>query len=251
MIEDSNLGVSPVNNLDDQTIESHELFRQKYEERKASITQTDEELIELSKQKGDAFPDSTVNEFIKTLLMFFNEESKKRKSPESKKFDAVLRKTQNRPAIDIGCGSDAMDKEDWIQQFLLMNKFDAVDPFVTPEKYYNNCSKEYKKENLDYYEKEIFPYGKFYQTDGLSYLKTQPDESSNAMTFSINFSLIRSGEYLRRLAQEIFRVVPMDGVYISDDSSDLEEEASKLFPYRLEIMGVKFFAKTPFENNEQ
>jgi septum formation topological specificity factor MinE len=63
--------------------------------------------------------------------------------------------------------------------------------------------------------------------DGLGFLLKQKDNSANIMANNIDITLIRSPEYLKRLGEEICRVVAKGGVFITNNSYNLEEVAKK------------------------
>ena len=68
--------------------------------------------------------------------------------------------------------------------------------------------------------------------DGLTALKALPDNAGNVVMSSIDSALIMNSDYLRRLAQEAFRVVPTDGVFLANNCPEIEHEASLLFPHK-------------------
>lgn len=72
----------------------------------------------------------------------------------------------------------------------------------------------------------------FVREDALSHMLRQPDNSGNVMTNAIDYALIRSDEYLKCLAHEIYRVVPSGGIYIVHDCPTLSEVARTLFPIK-------------------
>ena len=83
----------------------------------------------------------------------------------------------------------------------------------------------------------------FSKTDGLSFLIAQRPDSGNVVASAINVTLINDREYLKRMAQEIFRVVPRDGIFITFTSNHIEDEANELFPYKKLFSGMSVFAK--------
>lgn len=85
----------------------------------------------------------------------------------------------------------------------------------------------------------------FKRQGGESYLLEQPAGSTNIMCGSLDESIIPIQD-AQRIAQEIFRVVPEDGFFISVLSEDIEAEARKLFPYSLETTYHTYlFSKSP------
>jgi len=70
--------------------------------------------------------------------------------------------------------------------------------------------------------------------DALSYLLSQNANSSNIMTNGIDDSILPYGDpviakYVKEVANEIYRVVPEGGIYVSNNSGPIEREVSKLF----------------------
>lgn len=79
--------------------------------------------------------------------------------------------------------------------------------------------------------------------DALSFLNKQKNNSGNVLTSNLDFNIISSDEYHKRLAEEIYRVVPKNGIYICQ-MSDAEKYAGELFSeYK------KFGVVTVFEKN--
>ncbi|MFC1749386.1 hypothetical protein ACFL2V_11335 [Pseudomonadota bacterium] len=140
--------------------------------------------------------------------------------------------------FDIGCGSNGAVSDRQICRFDIgIDQVTLVDPFVQEE-----TMKGLKQnDQMD-----------FVQNDGLSFLLKQASGSGNVMTASIDGQLISSGEYLQRMAQEIYRVVPENGYYISLLSPQLEEEARELFPEMKKIgLAVKIFYKKKGEETNE
>ena len=131
------------------------------------------------------------------------------------------------------------DYESQIQQIISkglglgISKFVMVDPFHR-DKEYETLRKE----------KEFNPDLKLELSslDGLTFLNNQDDGSGNMMTNNMDYTIISSEKYLKRLAEEAFRVVPEEGIYISCNS-DTEDYASRLFPQVKEFGIVKVFEK--------
>lgn len=83
--------------------------------------------------------------------------------------------------------------------------------------------------------------------DGLSFLNLQKQEAGNVLTVNINYSLIPDDEYLKRIAQEIYRAVPRDGIFLSTGSNEIENEAKLLFPYHIKLNDITIFTKKEIE----
>ena len=66
----------------------------------------------------------------------------------------------------------------------------------------------------------------------------------NCLSFSLlaNYAVVPNEKYMSRLAEEIYRVVPKGGVYISL-GSDTEFFAEKIFPRKTLIDQVLVFEK--------
>lgn len=194
----------------------------KYLERRLLIHKTDEEIIKEGTKEGYSFSDSSVTYLtncIEENKLFFSE------------FVGCNKMT------DIGCSNIGVPVAVNIRNSIKsINSFDLVDPFE------DEASVLGEKKN------ELF---KFFKTDGLSFLIEQESSSTNMMTASIDIALIPSGDYLRRLAQEIYRVTSEEGFYVSANSEELEEEAVKLFPYMKEFGLIKVFYKKFIEGSQK
>jgi len=72
-----------------------------------------------------------------------------------------------------------------------------------------------------------------YRIDGLSFLLNQEDQSGNVLTAGLDYSILGdneiSEEYCRRLAEEAYRVIPKNGIWISYKSEPLESHARDIF----------------------
>jgi hypothetical protein len=64
---------------------------------------------------------------------------------------------------------------------------------------------------------------------------------------NIDACIIANEDYAKRVAQEIYRVTPEDGAYISIGSPYIEREAEKLFPFKEEISGVIIYSKSELQ----
>lgn len=241
-------------------------FKKTYEHRKALIEKSDKELIESALKEGNAFQDST--DFILLRLLAIKTEDFERrgrtddailyhkeligktklfkeeflfKSIEEmektrKEIEDFIERFKSKTMIIVGCGQDGPGNAINILKnlpALEIKNIILIDPFLT-EEYIAKATKAWcGTEGCDECDGEgkqkVADKIKFFREDGLSFLLSQPDESGNVMTGSINSILIKENDYLKRLGQEIFRVVPRDGVYLSVDSDTVEEEAGEMF----------------------
>lgn len=84
------------------------------------------------------------------------------------------------------------------------------------------------------------------QRDALEYLIDAPTESQNIFISSVDKYVIKNDAYHKRVAQEVFRVVPENGIFFCTISDEIEREAKQLFPYSLELpMNMFIFSKSP------
>lgn len=235
-------------NKDGGEINSQELLRKKYEERKALIFQPDEKLIEFARRRGNNFRDSTIYSLTENINHDTWDRQSETRNLEGKKLKSLLKKLRNYSLVDIGCGDQGAFQEGQLLGVAGIKKIIAIDPFLSEDDYYFSRQEipENRGEVIEKFKKDKCL--EFIQDDGLSYLKSKEDNSANALTSSIDNHLIRDDNYLKRLAQEIFRTVPEDGVFVSLNSFEIEQEAGKLFPYIKHFLGdTTFFSKTPFE----
>lgn len=228
-------------------------FREVYEARKAEIEESDEELIKKSLEGGRAFRDSTQFHFIERVLETIFDRNTITWDRTRGKLKDVLEKMRTADLVNIGCGTEGMHHGwqllDNINLDKLENKVISIDPFIKEDEFYEASVEGLGEDEAKEMKNEIKENTQdFRQVDGLGFLLDQADGTLNSLTASINSSLIPSDDYLKRLAQEIFRVTPENGVYVSLDSLDLEKEAEQLFPYKKEDANILYFSKTPFDD---
>lgn len=68
---------------------------------------------------------------------------------------------------------------------------------------------------------------------------------------SLDSSVVPVPDYLRRLAQEMFRITPEDGVAIVSATDYIGDELQSLFPYRIKWGEVMIFYKLPFPKAQE
>lgn len=83
----------------------------------------------------------------------------------------------------------------------------------------------------------------FKREGGQSYLLKQAPGSTNVMCGAVDEFIVPVQE-AQRIAQEIFRVLPEDGFFITYTSEHITEEAQKLFPYHLSDSHIHIFSKS-------
>lgn len=183
--------------------------------------------------------------------------------------DFIKPKLAGRPLTDIGAGirgfnnalvmtghESQRDKGTIIkgtETDLGMSKVVLVDPFGQSNFEEGRDSKQYiNREGMTDEERaEMKKRFDFQKRGGQSYLLEQAPGSMNVMCGSVDESIIPVQE-AQRIAQEIFRVVPEDGLFVSFISENIEEEARKLFPYSLEAQhDLYIFSKSPLPTREE
>jgi len=117
-------------------------------------------------------------------------------SPFAKEIEPFL---QGNVLIDIGCGITPREIPKLASR-MGVSKYVAVDPNVSPDKlpFSNDVSQMIKAE--------------FHQTDGLSFLSRQPDNSANITINGIDYTIIDNAEYHTMLADEVARVIGTDHI---------------------------------------
>lgn len=125
-----------------------------------------------------------------------------------------------------------------------VKKIRLVDPFVDIEalkqQYLHDDS--FPEDEQKDIEERIEPV----RSDALQFLSTAQTESQNITISSLDRHVIPNLAYHARIAQEVFRVVPEDGIFICTLSEEIEAEARKLFPHALELpMQMIVFSKSP------
>lgn len=198
---------------------------EKYWERRNLIETSDNEIIRSVMSeggKGHDFQDKTMSTITNDVL--------NKKSFYSKYF-------KDKTLIDIGCGKEGNFHASWLIGFKVgIKDVVLVDPYI----------------DIDLKERpEIADKVSFEKKDGLSFLLERKTSSGNVITSSIDFALIQNDEYHKRLAQEIYRVTPENGFFISANSPEIEAEARQLFAYvKGDKMGIMIFFKKKKEEIE-
>jgi len=142
--------------------------------------------------------------------------------------------------VDIGNGGNLALRID--ADFLKRNGFKGkvigVDPF----------------QNEDEINTSLGVHTEAIKKDGLSYLLEQADKSQNVLCSNLEYEIIDNKQYAKALVEEIFRVLPDDGVFICIHSNALDGIASKLFPYEYFInddASTYLFTKKPVNKLDQ
>lgn len=199
---------------------------EKYIERKSEIEKSDDELVAFGKKESNAFPDATAPITwgnIRTLSL------------------ALGDRLEKYPLVDIGGGeygfSYVVDVQEESDGDFRVHEYIDVEPF-------SKCKSKTLPEDIDTKLQQD-------KRDGLSYLLAQAEEFGNVICSSINYSLIPNDDYLKRVAQEVYRVVPEDGLFITTDSDEIREEAERLFPYSILInYQTAIFSKKPLPSDD-
>jgi len=91
---------------------------------------------------------------------------------------------------------------------------------------------------------------KFEKNDVLSFLISQNFNAGCYFMSHIEYFLIPCAEYHQRIAQEIYRTMPEDGIFISNGCYDIEKEAEELFPINKGTDSFKLFMKKELNKKE-
>jgi len=81
----------------------------------------------------------------------------------------------------------------------------------------------------------------FIKEDALSFLNNQEAGSGNVLMSHVDSFILKDKEYIKRVAEGIYRVVPPDGVFMCYISNVIEYEAEKLFPVKRKIQGTQMY----------
>lgn len=210
-----------------------------YQERRNKIQTSDNELISYALVKGMNYSDSTVGNTRSVLL-------------SESRIDYFKTVLNEKPFIDLGCGQEGIFNVLILEENFKLGKMHLVDPFMQKAEMDERIRNYWKLEKLpDQLKTKIIEKVDFQQKDGLSFLLSLKDEYANIMVNSINYSLIKNDDYLKRIAQEFYRVNLKNGVCIVCDSSEIEHEAKILFPYFQEFGVVTVFSKSPIPTNDE
>lgn len=189
-----------------------------YEIRKAAIKTPDSVLIARNVKESQGFQDSVVGQAQLVI---------------EKKKDFLRARIGNPNLYDIGGGKGGLSVAlGIIGSDAGINHVTLVDPYAKEGDVFRSGNKEKYKDQF-----------KLVSQDGLSFLLDQNTSPANVMTCSVDADVIGNYEYIERLAQEIYRIVPENGVFISLNSKEIEDEATRLFPFVQEFSGVRVFSK--------
>ena len=137
--------------------------------------------------------------------------------------------------FDIGAGNWGLfNASEILNEGFNIKRIVLVDPFISEGLMYP--VNPILKKTAQY--KKI----EFSNLDALSFLLKQQDNSGNVITVAIDRIIIPNDEYLKRMTEEIVRVIPPDGAYISC-GSDTEDFAKRLFAKYDEYGGIFIFKK--------
>ena len=141
---------------------------------------------------------------------------------------------------DIGCGNDGYYNA---MNLLSVNpdidKIILVEPFPDEfmESRFYNYGKKFKEDtSMDELKKKIT----LVKKDGLSFLLEQEVASGNVIMSGVDNTIIENSQYASRLMQEIFRVVPEDGFFVSNSNTGTDYVADDLFNFKNVLPGDTF-----------
>lgn len=208
---------------------------QRYEEQRALIETPDEELygpaIRAIVRSGENITEDYIHESMAHVsgkelwfILIIDSESAQDNL-------AVLRLAEGKPLINTGSGGDreSLHFASIIHDYLSPSRQELVDPY----KYYTEVGDLIREESFP-----NTPKGEvtFKQDDGLHDLLSRDDESGNVFISTMNEGNMnetvgrdKSNIWLRRVAQEVYRVTPSNGIFICIDSDTVTEEAEKIF----------------------
>jgi hypothetical protein len=156
----------------------------------------------------------------------------------------VLALANEKPLINIGSGGDreSLEYAITVAYMLGANKQELIDPFF-------NQTETNKR--IDEIRRLNDCPTMFVQDDGLRNLANRLEKSSNVFISTVNSGNVwlsmgsdRSADWLSRVAQESYRVVPENGVLVCLDSEDVAYEAEKIFGNRIHLaIGFDVFVK--------
>ena len=237
------------------------IFKDKYNEARARITIPDEEIIrKVMAGEGHSFSDPT-EQLLMVDLRYKN--------------IALYLETRLRgkPLYDVGGGKSgvghflgmrAIDPPLRIEGLSTtkimpdvtdidfgVSEYTLIDPFLDGHETIETSLAVHKvRTREDITEKkreEVIKSIQVTNEDGLTALSKLPDGAGNVVMSSIDYDLIGNNDYLKRLAQEAFRVVPIDGIFLVNNCPDVQSTAGMLFPYS-EVFGTAdsiAYAKEP------
>lgn len=183
------------------------------------VKKTDHELIAEWKEKGLGQQDSSVMYAVEV----FHENAK------------LLRKVVKNPNLyDIGGGRHGMLADlDIIGCDVGIKHATLVEPNAQEDDIYEReGEKERYKNKFD-----------FVRKDGLSFLLNKNTAPANIMVCSLDVDVVGSYGYIERLAQEIYKKVPEDGIFVCVNSPEIEKLADRLFAFRQQTGSALIFSK--------
>jgi|GEM_PF-6603822 len=191
----------------------------------------DRETIKKVVETKRDFGDRTFFEVIKIFDDFINAKPK---------FIEIKERVGKYSLVNLGCGENGFHDASLSIDAMHSPKVELVEPY---KEFLDLMRKANVKKTLSHLKNNTI---EFYKIDGLTFLKQKEGGSSNILVSSIDFALINDQDYLKRIAQEAYRVAPEDGFLICMNSPEIEREAKTLFPFSSEIGGAWFFSKTAF-----
>lgn len=212
-----------------------------YQKRRESITTPDDQLIKQALREGKDFSDSS---YASMLNKIFSDAPNYENDPEyfcktieervkSGFVSLLLERFKDKPVYDIGSGKFGGIAANNYKQYFKVKTEEVflADPFVdrkiVEEKLGGATSAHVETQ------------------DGLTFLKSRETESGNPIVCSLDSLVVPVPDYLRRIAQEMFRVTPKDGVVITSNVDVINDELVGLFPYSIKWGYVRFFSKSP------
>lgn len=200
----------------------------KYWERRNLIEISDEEIIREGRRESHNFQDSmsrsAVFGFIKDNI------------------EMIKNYTKGKTFFDIGCGKDGV----FNANIFLGRGKNGIDLGVSDVVLVDLYSKPNEDEIANIKSKQI----KFEKNDALSFLISQNFNAGCYFMSHIEYSLIPCAEYHQRIAQEIYRTMPEDGIFISNGCYDIEKEAEELFSVNKSMDGFGLFMKKELSKKE-
>lgn len=212
-------------------------WRKKYLARKTEIKISDDELwvpVFKSMKKGpkvgiNSLDERSLSEFSTTEI--FTQERRIDYNVENDTSENLIfyqKITKGVPLINIGCGGKEglFRAGNHVLNGSRAEKTIVVDPY-------------FKKEDMDQIiEDRQYNKTEFIEDDGLHYLVEQSDNSGNIFISNLGADVLKSGgndnfpakEWMERVSQEAYRVVPNGGCFILVNCyPEFENEAKKLF----------------------
>lgn len=225
-------------------------WKQKYEERKKLIEIPDEKMwnhtfknLKKSKNEQKSYSLSQYKTSVEVGLSLCRIEYD---HPEETK-NAIKAFSKGKTMIDIGYGgTEGIFAANQNARGLRIENLKLVDPYFD------------EKEMMDYItdKRNDYKNNEVIKDDGLHFLTTQEDGSGSVFLSSIDFALVscsmsnkEATAWLKRVAQEAYRITPEGGALIVTNCGEIKEEAEKLFDRYEKIGSATFFYKNTSERN--